>query len=151
MAWFWALGNGNWPDCGEIDIMENVGERDWVSAAMHGPHYFGETPIVNKIYLAPDNDISRWHVYSVDWSKDSLLFKVDGKLFYRVTRPMIENYGHWAFDNPKFLILNFALGGAYPAKVNGIKSPYPGMSEATVNAIKEGKAKVLVDWVKVTH
>ena len=35
---FWALGaEGQWPDSGEIDIMENVGEPDWVSAALHGP------------------------------------------------------------------------------------------------------------------
>lgn len=37
---FWALGDGKWPDCGEIDIMENVSEPDWVSAALHGPGLF---------------------------------------------------------------------------------------------------------------
>ncbi|WCT10618.1 glycoside hydrolase family 16 protein [Mucilaginibacter jinjuensis] len=148
---FWALGVGKWPDCGEIDIMENVGEGDWVSAAIHGPGYFGETPIVNKVYLKPGNDVSKWHVYSVDWDANAMVFKVDGEVFYRVTRPMIENYGKWAFDAPKYLILNMALGGAYPAKVNGIKSPYNGMSEKVVNEIKAGKAKVLVDWVKVTR
>lgn len=148
---FWALGDGKWPDCGEIDIMENVGEPDWISAALHGPGYFGETPIVNKIYLNPNTSVAQWHVYSVDWTENSLIFKVDDKVFYRVTRPMIENYGRWAFDNPKFLILNLALGGAYPVKINGVKSPYNGIPESTVNAIKAGKAKVLVDWVKVTR
>lgn len=148
---FWALGDGKWPDCGEIDIMENVGEPDWISAALHGPGYFGETPIVNKVFLKPGNDVNQWHVYTVDWDKNALLFKVDGVLYYRVTRPMIENYGKWAFDNPKFLILNLALGGGYPAKTNGIKFPYYGIPESTVNQIKAGKAKVLVDWVKITR
>ncbi len=147
---FWALGNGDWPDCGEIDIMENVGEPDWVSAALHGPKYFGETPIVNKVFLTPNDDVTHWHVYSVDWTKDALLFKIDGRLFYRVTRTMIETYGRWAFDNSKFLIVNFALGGAYPAKINGVKEPYNGLPQATVDAVKAGKTKVLVDWVKVT-
>ena len=148
---FWILGIGKWPDCGEIDIMENVGEPDWISAAMHGPGYFGETPIVNKVYFNKGTDISQWHVYSVDWDKNSLLFKLDGNLFYRVTRPMVENYGKWAFDNPKYLILNLALGGAYPGKVNGIKSPYFGISTPTLAKIKAGNSKVLVDWVKVTR
>jgi beta-glucanase (GH16 family) len=147
---FWALGAGKWPECGEIDIMENVGETDWVSAAIHGPGYFGETPIVNKVFLDQKNDVTQWHIYSVDWDQNSMLFKVDGTLFYRVTRPMIENYGNWVFDSPKFLILNLALGGAYPAKTNGVKKPYNGLPQMSVDDIKAGKAKVLVDWVKVT-
>ena len=144
---FWALGDGNWPDCGEIDIMENVGEADWISAALHGPGYFGETPIVNKVFLK--KDITQWHVYSVDWTKNALLFKVDGEMYYRVTRTMVENYGKWAFDTPKFLIVNLALGGAYPYKTNGFKTPYNGIPDATFTKIKNGQGKVLVDWVKV--
>lgn len=146
---FWALGVGKWPDCGEIDIMENTGEPDWVSAALHGPGYFGETPMVNRAYLKAG--IARWHVYSVDWDAASLVFKIDGEIFYRVRKPMIENYGSWAFDNPKYLILNLALGGAYPYKVNRVKVPYNGLPESTVNDIKAGKGKLLIDWVKVVH
>ena len=71
-------------------------------------------------------------------------------MYYRVTRPMIENYGRWAYDNPKYLILNLALGGAYPVKINGVKFPYNGIPASTVDAIKAGKARVLVDWVKIT-
>ena len=32
---FWALGNGKWPDCGEIDMMETVGDSSWISNALH--------------------------------------------------------------------------------------------------------------------
>jgi len=51
---FWAMGNGKWPDTGEVDIMEYVGEPDWTSVALHGPGYSGETPLVNKVYFPPD-------------------------------------------------------------------------------------------------
>lgn len=147
---FWALGNGQWPDSGEIDIMEYVGETDWTSVALHGPGYSGETPLVNKVYFDKKFDATQWHVYSVDWTKDDILFRVDGTLMYRATRPMVEHYGRWAFDNPKFLIVNLALGGAYPVKTNGVKQPYNGIPQSTVDLIKNKNAKYLIDWVKVT-
>ncbi len=147
---FWALGNGDWPDTGEIDIMEYVGEGDWTGVALHGPGYSGDTPLVNKYFFRKGTDATQWHVYSVDWTEDALLFRIDGELIYRATRPMVENYGRWAFDNPKYLILNFALGGAYPGKTNGVKEPYYGLPSSTVDLIKQGDAKFMVDWVKIT-
>ena len=60
---FWTLGStGPWPQCGEIDIMENVGETDWSSVAVHGPGYFGETPLVNKKYFSAENSTTAWHI-----------------------------------------------------------------------------------------
>jgi beta-glucanase (GH16 family) len=148
-AW-WILGNGRWPDSGEIDILEYVGEKDWASAAVHGPGYSGETPFVNRLYFDAANDVTNWHVYAVDWTPDSMIFKYDDVVMFRVTKPMAEHYGKWAFDNSKFLILNFALGGAYPVKVNGFKQPYNGIPASTVDLIKANKSKMLIDWVRVT-
>lgn len=146
-AW-WALGNGNWPGTGEIDIMEYAGEKDWTAVAIHGPNYSGETPIVNKFFFEL-TDVTAWHIYGVECSPEEINFFVDGRLIYRVTKPMIEHYGKWVFDSPKFLILNFALGGAYPFKTNGITKPYNGMPQETVDLIKEYKVSMLVDWVRV--
>jgi beta-glucanase (GH16 family) len=148
---FWALGTGGWPATGEIDIMENVGQADWISVALHGQGYSGNTPITNRFRFPKDKDVTDWHIYSVDWSPESLVFKVDGEVHYTATRAMVTRNGTWAFDNPKYAILNLALGGDYPAGVSGTRSPYPGIPEATVQLIKDGKAKVLVDWVRVTR
>jgi beta-glucanase (GH16 family) len=147
---FWALGNGNWPDCGEIDVMETVGDATWFSNALHGPNYFGNTPLAYRYHFPQGIDVSQWHVYTVDWTHDSIIFKIDGITTYTVTRAMVEHYGRWAFDNPKFLIVNFALGGGYPHGVNKVEKPYYGMSQQTVDKIKSGDAKVWVDWVLVT-
>jgi beta-glucanase (GH16 family) len=144
---FWALGNGRWPDTGEIDVMENVGDPAWTSVALHGPGYFGDTPLVKRAPV----DVTAWHVYSVDWTADLLVFGIDGKDIYRVAKADVEKYGRWAFDNPKHLILNLALGGTYPRGVNKIDAPYPGIAESTVEAIKSDKVAILVDWVRVTQ
>jgi len=149
-AW-WMLGNGGWPETGEIDIMEYVGEKDWASAAVHGKGYSGDAGLVDRLYFPSNNDVTQWHVYAVDWTPDSLVFKYDDLPILRVTKPMAQFFGNWAFDNPKFLILNFAVGGIYPFKINGVKEPYYGLPAATFEAIKNNKSKMLVDWVKVTR
>jgi cephalosporin-C deacetylase-like acetyl esterase/beta-glucanase (GH16 family) len=148
---FWVLGTGPWPATGEIDVMENVGDPTWVSAAMHGPGYSGETPLVRRDRFPAGQDATGWHVYAVEWRPDELIFRVDDREIYRVTKVMVAPYGRWAFDNPKFLILNLALGGGYPRSVNGTKGPpYVGLPDSTVRLIRADRAAVLVDWVRVT-
>ena len=148
---FWLIGNGKWPDSGEIDVMEYVGEPDWVSAALHGPGYCGETALVNKLFFPNDQDATAWHIYAVDWTPDKLIFKVDGVTIYRVTRQMTDFFGRWVLDNNKYLILNFALGGTYPFKTNGIQIPYYGLPEPTVQMIKNNQVKLKIDWIRVTR
>ncbi|NOH02812.1 MAG: glycoside hydrolase family 16 protein [Chloroflexi bacterium] len=149
---FWTMGaEGRWPACGEMDIMECVGEQDWTGVAVHGPGYSGETPLVNKKYFPQPIDVTQWHIYSLDWTSNDLLFEIDGELVYRVTRPMVEFYGKWVFDGSNYLIFDFALGGTYPFKTSGLASPYYGLPEATVQAIRRDEVKLLVDWVKVAR
>jgi beta-glucanase (GH16 family) len=146
---FWLLGNDAWPGTGEIDIMEYVGEKDWIGVALHGPGYSGETPIVNKFFFPEGVDVTGWHTYAVEWTDEQIDFLIDGHVHYRVTRPMVENYGDWRFDNEKYLILNFAMGGAYPFKTNRIEEPYNGIPAETVEAVNRGEVEMLVDWVRV--
>lgn len=146
---FWLLGYGDWPHSGEIDVMEYVGEPDWTGVALHGPGYSGETPLVNKYFFAPGTDATDWHDYAVEWTEDEVRFEIDGRLIYRVTRPMVEHYGKWTFDTRKYVILNFALGGAYPFKTNGVETPYNGLPGPTVDRIKAGEIAMEVDWVRV--
>lgn len=147
---FWLLGNGKWPDTGEIDIMEYVGEKDWTAVALHGPGYSGDkTPFVDRYYFNDEAGATTWRTYAVEWTKDAIEFEIDSVLTYRATRKMVEQSGEWRFDNPKYLILNFAVGGVYPFKNNIVKRPYYGVPAKTVKKIKKGEVAMLVDWVRV--
>lgn len=149
---FWMVGRGQWPECGEIDIMENVGQPDWVNAAIHGTGYSGDRCLVNNYYFSSEQDATGWHIYRVDWNPaDEFVFRVDERVIYRVTRPMVEYFGPWVFTNPQHIILNFALGGTYPFKVNGVRQPYFGMTAQTVQGIQNNQVRMLVDWVKVVR
>jgi beta-glucanase (GH16 family) len=148
---FWALGTERWPATGEMDILENVGDPTWTNFALHGPGYSGDTPLVSRQHFAGGGDTTGWHVYAMQWTTDAIVFTVDGREEYLVTRPMVEKYGRWAYDTPKFLIANLALGGTYPQGVNKVTAPYPGLPQATVDLIKADKAVMVVDWVRVTR
>ncbi len=149
---FWLIGQGSWPGCGEIDIMEYVGEQDWISSAVHGKGYSGDAALVNYYYFPTYNDVTNWHVYSLNLHQDrSMEFYVDDKLVYRVTKPMIEYFSPWIFDQPKSIVINFAIGGGYPYKTNGLKKPYYGLPEETVTAIQKNEVRYLIDWVRISQ
>ncbi|RKG91928.1 glycoside hydrolase family 16 protein [Corallococcus terminator] len=150
---FWMLGSDiaktGWPACGELDIMENVGFGDWVSVALHGPGYSGNTPINGR--FNPSTPVSDWHEYRVDSSPTDIKWYVDGVLMKTTTRAEVEQHGAWAFDKPLFIILNFAVGGTYPSGVNGAKEPYFGVPQATADLLRQGPQTMEVDWVRVSQ
>lgn len=147
-AW-WMLGNGEWPGTGEIDIMENVGDSRWINSAVHGPGYSGDKGPVNRLYFDGNDNITNWHIYAVEWTPDEMHFTCDGKTIFRQSKKDIVFKGKWSYDNPKYLILNFAVGGIYPFNVTGTKEPYYGLPLSTLEKIKKGECRMLVDWVKV--
>jgi beta-glucanase (GH16 family) len=134
-----------------MDVMENVGDPTWINSALHGPGYSGATPFTRRRPFPAEADATAWHVYGMEWRPDGFAFSVDGEVYYEPTRAMVEAHGPWAYDSPKFLILNFALGGQYPQAVNRVTAPYPGLPGATVEDIKAGRVRMLVDWVRVTR
>ncbi len=101
----------NWPACGEIDIMEHgLGTTNHVSAALHTPcaGCFGNT--MNFRSRTLQDVANTFHVYSMNWSPDRIVFLVDGIPFYTY-RPDPKNPSNWPFDSDQYLLLNVALGG----------------------------------------
>lgn len=147
---FWALGNDRWPDTGEMDILENVGDPSWTNFAVHGPGYSGDKCFDFRQRFPDGGDITGWHVYGMTWTPDALRFSVDGRERWHVDRASVETRGAWAFDTPKFLIVNQAIGGSYPHAVNHTDAPYLGLPQSTVDTIAAGRAAMLVDWIRVT-
>ena len=148
---FWMLGNDigsvGWPSCGELDIMENVGYGDWISAALHGPGYSGANPIdAGRHY--PNSSVSNFHTYRTEYSPTEIKWLLDGVLVKTVSKSQVTSRGAWVYDKPLFIILNLAVGGAYPQGVNGASSPYPGVPQSTADLIRNSPQTMEVDWVR---
>lgn len=116
---FWMLGTtfptAGWPACGEIDIMENVGHHPGtVHGTLHGPGYSAGNGLQGSVSLPEGQRFTDdFHVFEVQWEPREIRWYLDGKLF-RTRTPEDAGPNAWAFDTPQFLILNIAVGGAWP-------------------------------------
>lgn len=163
-AWpaFWMMPEGDvygrWPLSGEIDIMESVnlgtpcaecpgGVEQRTSGALH----FGdEAPDNTYLFLKTAGDrtpgpAEEWRIYTVEWAEGVLQWFVDGDIFMRITSdewftaaPAAAGRAHAPFDQPFYLMINFAVGGNLAEKSND-----GGFDPASF------PAEVLVDWVRV--
>ncbi len=114
----WAMGTDypevNWPACGEIDIMENVGfEPDIIHAAIHtvGTER-RSSPLKNGGQVEVPRPYEGFHVYAVDWQPEKIDFLVDGKTYFTYRKNPADPDA-WHFDKPCYLILNTAIGGSW--------------------------------------
>lgn len=131
----WLLGasidTAGWPACGEIDIMEHVGNNPGhVQSAIHTPSSSGATVNVGSTTVA--NVSSQFHVYAVEWTEDKLVFSVNDTVFYTY-QPSAQNASTWPFTADQFIILNIAMGGNLGGTID------PAFTEATME----------VDYVRV--
>jgi beta-glucanase (GH16 family) len=114
---FWMLGtNGDWPQCGEIDIMEYWGhDPNTIASNVHTGDYNhtkGTGRGGTTTFVDPWKD---YHIYAVDWYADHLDFFFDDKMFYSC-KSKGEGIGEWPFNAPEYIILNFALWNNWNGK-----------------------------------
>lgn len=118
---FWMLGDDidkpGWPDCGEIDIMENIGkEPGTVHGTIHGPGYSGAHGLGAALSLPVPKQrfADDFHVYAIEWEPNAIRFYVDEQMYEQRTPADLPKGAKWVYDHPFFILLNVAVGGGWP-------------------------------------
>lgn len=125
---FWLLGadiaTTGWPNCGEIDVMENIGrEPSTVHGTVHGSGYSGGNGI-GVSFSSAQKFSDGFHVYAIEWEPDVIRWYVDDALYQTRTPKDLPEGAKWVFDHNFFLILNLAVGGGWPGNPDA-KSVFP--------------------------
>lgn len=96
--------------------MENFGtfkNNEFVNnGTPHGPGYSGGSGFT-QAYTLPFGERVQddYHVYAIEWSKNSIVWYVDGVPCHTLTPPSTPAGDQWVFNARFFLLLNLAIGG----------------------------------------
>jgi len=113
---FWMLGTDigsvGWPDCGEIDMAENIGNAA-DQPNNHGSLHDGID--WTSIFTLPGGQLfhNDYHTFAAYWQPNQIQFYVDGNLYETVTSAQ-QTGGTWEFNNTFYFLLNMAVGGNWP-------------------------------------
>jgi len=130
--WMMPVASSNWPDCGEIDIMEEVGcVPNEVSSSIHCKAYYHAINTQKTAKKTLEGAQEEFHTYALEWDETEIKTYVDGVLLFRY-KP--EDYGKrneqtWPFDKEFELKLNLAWGGDWGGMMGVDESCLPATYE----------------------
>ncbi len=120
---FWLMTTdeemyGQWPVCGEIDIMEVMGNH---TRTNYGTLHYGLPNEQNQgTVVLTDGDFSEeYHDFALRWEPGVIRWYVDGRLFHEVKQWYSAGQDGARkpfpapFDHDMYIILNLAVGGKW--------------------------------------
>jgi len=135
----WTLGQDiqqvGWPRCGEVDLVESVGDARTALQTVHGPrgadgHWQAG---VRTAAVRPLSEA--FHTYRADCAHDRVTFAIDDRVTGVVTVDDVPADGSW-WAGEQYLLLNVAVGGDLPGPPDGTTAPV---------------ADLVVDWVRISR
>jgi len=129
---------GAWPNGGEIDIVEHVGNFPSTVTASAHTLLNNHRANASQLMARTCTSAADWRIYSVEWTSSSIRTFVDNEQYLEYKRDAGATWKSWPFDEEMFLVLNLAVGGTWGSAA--------GIDEAAF----DGVGQILeVDYVRV--
>ena len=114
----WMLGANypdvGWPQCGEIDIMEQFQDKNKVKSTLHWKLADGNRGEYGQ--ETANTTSTDWHVYEMDWTSTTIKTYLDGTKFFEMTVSGVDPY--FPFNEEFFFIFNVAMGGTLGGEID---------------------------------
>ena len=134
-AWMRPVDDGHPYTYAEFDIFETFGKDGLARQTVHSHRSEVLKKDCPKHSFSTKVDLSKWHVYAVEWDRDQVVFSIDGVItgkYPRLAHQDGEDEGQWSFDRNFFIILDQSVGKK-------------GWHEPDTHAVYETQ----FDWVRV--
>ena len=131
----WFLGqSGEWPSCGEIDLMEYyqgniLANACWGQVERWQPRWDTSKHSVASFNQADWDDY--FHVWRMEWNAQKIVLSMDGKVLNTINLNQTNNLSDRGpknpFHQPHYLLLNLAVGGKNGGEPD--QTPFPSRYE----------------------
>jgi len=133
--WMLSTDMKEWPEDGELDIMEHVGyNQGFIHASVHTKKYNHILLVQKTDTLVVKNASEKFHIYTADWSPEKIDVYVDHQKYFTYVNTE-KTYEAWPFNQKLYLILNLAIGGNWGGQKGIDNSIFP--------------QKFYIDYVKI--
>ena len=132
----WMLGANwpevGWPQCGEIDIMEQFENKNTVHSTLHWKLANGQRALYGG--STTNSTSTEFHVYAIEWTPTNIKSYLDGNEFFSMNISDIDPY--YPFNEDFFFIFNVAMGGTNGGVID------PDLQQGYIDAME-------VDYIRV--
>jgi beta-glucanase (GH16 family) len=119
----WMMGANikevSWPLCGEIDIMEFIGNHpEDIYGTIHYPDSVTAKHHSSGSKILSDKLANDFHVYAIEWDDQKIDIYFDDKKYHTFNINDAGSGDNNPFRKPFYILLNLAMGANWPGPID---------------------------------